>query len=283
MMVMTIAVLMTCHNRVKKTLQCLDSLFAQKMQSSVNINVFLVDDGSTDDTAKAVRERFPHVKVLSGDGSLYWNRGMHLAFGEALKSGFDYYLWLNDDIMLHEDALAVLINLHLNLLQKGRAHSIIIASTKDPNTGEFTYGGYLQRGRFNPLKLKLVPPADVPISCDAFCGNCVLIPKQVAEVVGNIDPAYQHRWGDVDYGLRAKASGCEIWVAPGYLADCESNPMADQWKNPRLPLKKRLQELHSIKGLGKADWWRFVRKHGGAFWLLNGIRPYLRILYDTIV
>jgi hypothetical protein len=35
--------------------------------------------------------------VLGGDGSLFWNGGMRLAYADAMRSDFDYYLWLNGD------------------------------------------------------------------------------------------------------------------------------------------------------------------------------------------
>ena len=152
-----------------------------------------------------------------------------------------------------------------------------------PITKKFTYGGYIQKGIFNPLKLQLIPPSNEPIRCDTFCGNCVLIPGQIAKCVGNIDPRYQHRWGDVDYGFRVKKKGFASWIAPGYFAECEANPMADRWRYQELTLREKIKELHSVKGLGKADWWKFVRNHGNTFWLLIGLRPYVRILYDTSV
>ena len=95
-----VAVLLTCHNRVEKTLKCLSKLFGQQVDESVKVTVYLVDDGSTDGTGIAVKDRYPDINVIYGDGSLFWNGGMHQAFAEALKVGFDYYLWLNDDTNL---------------------------------------------------------------------------------------------------------------------------------------------------------------------------------------
>ena len=44
----TIATLITCHNRKDKTLACLDALFSNHLPDRVLLDVFLVDDGSTD-------------------------------------------------------------------------------------------------------------------------------------------------------------------------------------------------------------------------------------------
>ena len=98
----TIAVVMACYNRKDLTIKCLEHLHAQSvlLEKQASINGFLMDDGSTDGTTEAVRERFPSVEVLQGDGSLFWNGGMHAAFAEALKGDYDYYLWLNDDTFL---------------------------------------------------------------------------------------------------------------------------------------------------------------------------------------
>lgn len=277
----TIAVLMTCHNRVEKTLKCLASLFRQSIRGRVAFSVFLVDDGSADKTGRIVQEEYPEINVIYGDGALFWNRGMHRAFGAALEIGFDFYLWLNDDTYLYPDAVDKILETYKLLTNQGGGASIVVGSARDSGTGEFTYGGYRRSGYLNPLRLHLVPPADGPARCDTMCGNCVLIPSQVAAVVGNIGPEYKHRWGDVDYGLRAQAKKCQVWIAPGFVADCEGNPNADKWRDRSLPFKRRLQELNSLKGLGRQDWLRFVRRHGGKVWPFVWVRPYLRVIYDT--
>ena len=90
----SIAAILTCHNRKKKTLTCLADLMNQDEISKVDLHVYLVDDGSTDGTSDAVKQKFPQVNILQGDGTLYWNGGMRFAFSIAKKSDYDYYLWL---------------------------------------------------------------------------------------------------------------------------------------------------------------------------------------------
>ena len=275
----SLAVLMTCHNRVNSTLECLKCLFSQSVGDQLSLKVYLVDDGSSDGTGEVVQKYYPGIQVIRGNGDLFWNRGMHKAFGEALKTGFDYYLWLNDDTYLYRDSLETLLSTHEEIKAQAKAPSVVVASTRDPDTMEFTYGGYRKRiGIINPVGFNSIIPGNRPIRCDTMCGNCVLIPNAVADIVGNLDSIYRHRWGDMDYGLRALKKGCQIWVAPGYLADCQANHSVDKWKNRRLPLKERLSELHSVKGLEKGDWLRFVRHHGGVLWPLVWISPYVRLL-----
>ena len=101
-----IAVLMTCFNRKDKTLKSLESLFRQ----NADVDVYLVNDGCTDGTHEAVTLQFPQVNIIRGTGSLFWNRGMHLAWTTAVgRRDYDHFLWLNDDTMLYPDAIQELM------------------------------------------------------------------------------------------------------------------------------------------------------------------------------
>ena len=104
-----LAVLMTCHNRREKTLRCLTSLFSCRPEAGLELSVYLVDDGSSDGTGDAVRQAYPSVSVIRGDGTLFWNRGMRKAWEDALKKNADFYLWLNDDTVLYPSALVHLL------------------------------------------------------------------------------------------------------------------------------------------------------------------------------
>ena len=72
-----IAVLMTVYNRREKTLKCLRNLFNQRIPTDFSLDVYLTNDGCKDGTPEALRSEFPQVRIIEGDGSLFWNRGMH--------------------------------------------------------------------------------------------------------------------------------------------------------------------------------------------------------------
>lgn len=273
---------MTCYNRREKTLHCLEKVYAQQgLGEEFDLQVFMVDDGSSDGTADAVASRFPEVNIYHGNGSLFWNGGMNLAYGKALEQNLDYYLWLNDDTFLYEDAITRLMETHDWTTVNGKPNSIILGGTCDPRTGEFSYGGFK---RVSVWTLKMIPvaPGEEPRECTTNTGNCVLIPKSVADKVGNIEPFYTHRWGDPDYGLRARKKGCSVWVAAGYIGECEDNPTAERWTDQTLSLGERIKDFHSIKGYIKKDWFFYVRRHGGVLWFLLWIKPYVDMVVTSL-
>lgn len=273
-----LAVLMTCYNRRDTTLACLQGVY----QQDIACDVYLVDDGSSDGTGDAVQAQYPLVKIFKGDGNLYWGGGMRLAFAEALKVGYDYYIWLNDDTVLDGNAFTKLISTHRDLARQGNADSIVAGSMRDPATGKSTYGGRVRASRWQPLKFNEVEPSDEPKECDTMGGNCVLIPDSVAQKVGNIDEAFPHVLGDYDYGLRARQLGCSVWIAPGFVGTCSKNPPTTSWKNPDLPLRERWKKLNHIKGSPPRVLQVMAQRHAGLFWYIYWISPYVRLFASSI-
>lgn len=271
-----IAVLMTCHNRRDSTISCLHALYEQDVPGGNKFDVFLVDDGSSDGTSDAVRSIFPQVKIIRGDGNLYWCGGMRRAWAEAMKGRYDYFLWLNDDTMLFPSALKTLICTAVNLTKETCKECIVVGSTRDPKTGEHSYGGYM-KSSFN----KRVYSATIPKECYTMNGNIVLIPKSVAWLVGNFSPEFTHARGDSDYALRAKKLGVGIWVAPGFQGFCKRNERS-AWACSCTPLRDRWRILHSPKGLPPNEYLIFLRRHHGWRWPIEISKPYLRVLFPFL-
>lgn len=273
----SISVLMSCFNRRDLTLGCLEALYGLQAAEPRHLTTILVDDGSTDGTAAAVRDRFPQVHVIAGKGNLYWNGGMRVAFGEALKEGFDYYLWLNDDTMLMPDALDVLLRTSRELAVKGIT-AIVTASTCD-SSGKRSYGGvHVSKGLVTRKLVPVDPSMTEAVACDTMNGNCTLIPGAVADKIGNLEAGFTHSFGDLDYGFRAKAAGFGVYTAPGYLGRCSDNSRSGTWRDTKSSFRKRWKHLTSPKGSPFKEWALYCRRHQGPLWPLYVISPYAKTL-----
>lgn len=273
-----IATLITCHNRKAKTLACLDALFINALPEGCVLVVFLVDDGSTDGTAQSVHERFPLVNIIKGDGNLYWNGGMRMAFTAAMDKGFDYYLWLNDDTLLYPTAIETLINTSRYFKAKQGKDVIVGGSTRDERDGQLTYGGVIRPRKLKPTTFNLIAPRDVPVACETMNGNCVLLPREVVESVGNLEEKFAHAMGDLDYGLRARSAGFSIWIMPGFAGTCARNPVTGSFNDASLSISMRLRKMMQPKGLPLSSWRVFTQQHAGFFWPFFWISPYLKVI-----
>ena len=270
-----IAALLTVHNRCHLTLNCLDALFTQELPDGFILETYLVDDGSTDGTSDEVRGRFPQVRLIRGDGSLYWGGGMRRAWQEASQRHYDYYLWLNDDTKLLPGAILTLLATAAELCRRHGCEPLVAGSTHDERTGMLTYGGKWMRTGV------LIEPHDQPMRCDAINGNIALIPHSVFAAAGNISPEFTHALGDHDYSLRASAMGIPVYIAPGYLGVC--NPTSPSlWTSREVPFRKRWQVLHTPKGLPPKEYSEFLRRHVPRKRLWNLLKLYTRVALPSI-
>lgn len=253
---LSFAVLLTVHNRKQDTLNCLKKLYQQEGLNSIfTIDTYLVDDGSTDGTSAAIRKNFPDINIIPGDGNLYWNRGMHLAWNVAHKAGeFDYFFWLNDDTMLYPNCINT-------LLESARIHqneAIIVGTTQSllHPSRRVTYGG-------RDINNNMIIPNGTLQECRRFNGNIVLIPQYVFDRVGYNDAFYHHSWGDFDYGLRASKFGIHSFIAPEILGSCERNPGLPIWCDPQKSIQQRIKHFNKPTGARITEAFIFEHRYYG--------------------
>jgi GT2 family glycosyltransferase len=280
-----IAILMTCFNRKETTLASIKALYEQTLPKNSNFKVFLVDDGSTDGTSFEVKKMFPHTVLLQGNGDLYWCGGTRLAFKEALKENFDFYLWLNDDTILKENAIKSLLNTYNNLIKENYGSElIVIGSTEDVNSGTITYGGVRRYSNLRPLKFKIIEPnKDKPLECDTMNGNLVLIHQSVVKKIGIISDGFVHGMGDFDYGLKARKAGVGIFIAPKTLGYCSRNSIEGTPDDESLSFKKRYKQFVSTKYMPLKQWKIYTKSHAGKLWVLYLFSPYVLFLFRILL
>ena len=278
-----IAIIMTCYNRRDLTIACLERVFSQKNIGDTSLEIFLVDDGSTDGTGAVVRQKYPKAKVLYGNGTLFWVGGMRVAFGEALKGNFDFYLWLNDDTRLYDTGLGCMLDTYYKLLKTKGDEVIVAGSFCDEKSLKLTYGGSMLGSWWRATQYKMVQPSQVPQRCDLFNGNCVLIPRKIAMATGNMSSDYKHGSGDLDYALRAGKAGFKSWICPGYVGTCSRNSMLDRWSLKKLSMKERIDALNHPTIVARVeDWIAYVKKYHKVLWPYFYLLSYIRLRFPRL-
>lgn len=150
---------------------------------------------------------------------------MQLALHHAMRGNYDFYLWLNDDTILDLDALEVLLQTRDQLIRDGTGEVVVVGATRDPYSGQMTYGGRYRPSRWRRHRFVNTGPSSQPQRIETMNRNVVLVPRAVATVVGNISN-FRHSFGDEDYGLRTRQAGFDVWLAPNTVATCARNPPA---------------------------------------------------------
>lgn len=97
---MNISVVVLTYNQQSLTMRCLRSL--ESFINDDDCELILVDNGSTDDTVKLVRESFPRVKILEMHANLGVAGGRNA--GLAICQG-EYLMILDNDTIASQDAI----------------------------------------------------------------------------------------------------------------------------------------------------------------------------------
>ncbi len=200
------------HNGREETLLFLGSLAGV---SYANLSLIIVDDGSSDGSADAVADRFPGVKVLHGDGNLWWSGATNLGVREALDDGADFILTINHDNEVDPGFIEPLVEMAVN-----NPRSLVNSVIADYRERAFvtSFGGKLEwflgevrdrtskRDRYDPGRLD---------EGDFLTGNSTLVPAGAFREIGLYDqescPQYL---GDAEFSLRARRAGYRLLIEP---------------------------------------------------------------------
>ncbi len=274
---MEIAILITTFNRKKKTVNCLQQLQKQRLPPEVKLTVYLTDDASKDGTAEAAAMAFPNINIYHGNGNLFWAGGMRKSWQEASKSKADFFLLINDDTVLVEDAINVLINTYKDAFQQLGKPVICIGSTKDNFNNKISYGG---RKLMSPKKIHnvLIENNECFEECDLGNANIMFVQRKIVQKIGILSNEYTHGIADYDYTLTAKKNGFPVVVAPGVLGYCQDDH-GNSWKPQNSKLKERIAYLYSPKGLAYKEYLHFIKKHFPSHYLEAYTKLWLKTFF----
>lgn len=260
-----IAILLTVFNRKDKTIACLNSIETtlREQDIPIKIDVFLTDDKSTDGTREAIEKQqysYP-IHIINGNGSLYWNGGMIKSWKTAVRhGGFDGYLWLNNDTTMLPAFWKDLTDTETFCISNYGKSGIYVGSTQDPETKEFTYGGFIFENRWTLKDRFILPNGRHPQPCQCAHGNITYVSQEVVDSMGIFHDGYIHGAGDHDYTYRAYKKGFPILVMPYYAGECENDHNKNVVKLADMSLKERLAYVKSPIGYNLHNTLLFQRR-----------------------
>lgn len=267
-------VIIPVHNRRDLTLRCLESLRGNG--DLARFHVLVVDDGSDDGTAEAIRAGFPEVEIAAGDGTLWWTGAVDLGMHRAIAAGANAVFWLNDDCRPQRGTLD-------GLLAAARRDGCIAAAQPRTEVG-VVFSGMKKTAR--GLRALSCPPSE-NLDVDACNGNCVCIPRAVIERIGYPDAAaFPQYHGDTDYTLRATRVGirCVILGAAACGSEMPPSPHIESWllsDKSFLTLWRRFYNVKSAFHFGAYA--RFNWRHWGARGLVLFCLPYVKLAVMRLV
>lgn len=210
------------HNRREITLQCLRSL--SKIESGgLNVHIVIVDDGSTDGTADAIKAEFPTVEVVAGDGNLWFTEGTNVGVRAALEHDPKYILTINDDSVFDADFLRCMVDTAEKNKRSIVGSLLLLWDTPHrlfqvAPVWNTWMGGWRH---WYHQTIWTIPNASWKV--DVIVGNCVLFPAEAVRQGGLMDSKNYPNFGDSEYTPRLKRLGWELLIDPRARVFCQPN------------------------------------------------------------
>jgi GT2 family glycosyltransferase len=194
--------------------------------SDIEYEIIIVDNASSDGTPERLRACFPHVRLIRNDCNIGFTRANNQAI--AASHG-EYLLWLNTDTILSPDSIPKLTA----FLEAHPQAGIVGPKVLNPD-GTFQF--QCRRGLPTPLASmfymlrldRICPrhrlagqylmshlPVDQASQVDSVSGCCLLARREVLNEIGPLDEDFFGFGEDIDWCVRAKNAGWEVWYFPG--------------------------------------------------------------------
>ena len=258
-----VLLIVTCYNRKSLTLKFLKSLSEKNISPVIEVHTVIMDDSSPDGTGEAVKQNFPEVEVIYGNGHLYWAGGVRLVLKHLsyrIKE-FDAILFANDDIEFENDAI-------FQMAELAHSRNAIVGGTVLTRDGRIESTGS-RLGLLCKPKVRLVVANGNVQECQLLPGHILYVPTVIFNKVG-IDPNLPYRFIDLEMTLRASRDGIPVLLAPKPLA--VTNDFHDYYKETS-SMRGSIRELtRNILLDPKGPYWResahYLRKVSPILWWL---------------
>jgi GT2 family glycosyltransferase len=226
---MDVSVIIVTRNTCALTRLAVQSV--QDSRDSLAKEIFVVDNGSTDETPSALPAEFPKLKLIRSEMNLGFARACNLA---AKKSSGEFLLLLNSDARLAPDALAPAIawlRANPNCAVAG-AQLLNADGSRQNSIANFPTLAteLLNKSLLRRLWPKKFPGKEIefpePLEVETVIGAFMLIRKSIWNEFGGLDERFFFFFEETDFCLQARRKnfcvvhlpGIRVWHGQGQTA-----------------------------------------------------------------
>jgi GT2 family glycosyltransferase len=269
-----LSIIVVNWNAKNLLLPCLDSIY--QTCKGVAMEVFVIDNGSTDGSGEAVKERFPKVTFIQNQK----NVGFAMANNQALRlSKGNYLLLLNPDTKMKEGAIERLVSFMESSPEAGVVGAQLL---NDDGSKQNSIANFpsLATELLNKSLLRWLFPKQFPgkerdysnpVEVDSVIGACMMVRREAMDQVGLLDEEYFLFLEETDWCYRIKKAGWKVYHIP------QAEIYHFQGKSAELEKKKAKIEYYRSR-------YHFFKKNRGTLqWVILHIGLIVRLGVELIL
>ena len=209
-------------NTEELTRNCLKSLLTEEVRRIAEVHV--VDNNSSDGSVEMVRREFPEVKLFVNDKNLGFAQANNQSWYEAKGR---YWLLLNSDTVVKPPAIEKMVEFMDSHPKAGMASAKLLNADGTPQCcaqrEEGIFSTLLEFSRLHkllPSKIRGKLLLSTYFSYDEeqklgwAWGTALIVRREAIEQVGELSNEYFMYGEDMEWSLRMRKYGWEVWFYP---------------------------------------------------------------------
>lgn len=200
-----ILVIIVTYNGMKWVDRCLGSI----LRSTIPVDVYVVDNQSTDGTSSYIRENFKEAMLIECQANLGFGKANNKGIRYAIEKGYKYVYLLNQDAWLLEDTLERMVKVSERNPQYG-----LLSPLQMNNMDTLDHNFQLCCSKKLIADAILKKDLDDVYETEYTMAAHWFIPVSVLKNVGLFSPSFPHYGEDHNYVHRVRYAGLKIGIVP---------------------------------------------------------------------
>ena len=242
---------------------------------ALQVEVIVVDNGSSDGTADALRAEFPAIRCLRSETNLGFAKAVNRA---ARESNGDFLLLLNSDAVLQPGALAAAVEWMRAHPRCGVAGAQLLNADGSRQNSIANFPTLATELLNKSLLRRMLPHRypgkeqifDSPVEVETVIGAFMLVRRELWDLLGGLDERFFFFGEETDFCYQAKREGWSTMHLPQVLVTHGGGQSAKQ-----------------VLPAARVEYWRsryayFAKNHGPLARLVLRLGLGIRLLADWI-
>lgn len=226
---MSVLVIIVTYNAMRWAARCLESI----RHSSISVDVFVIDNGSTDGTQAFIRSGYPDVLFCQNTENEGFGKANNRGLQYAIDKGYDYVYLMNQDAWILENTIRDLVRIAESHSEygivgpvqlDGTGHHLELQFCRSTLRSDIALSNY-----FSDLYFREDREHEI-YTISYLMASHWLVSRRCLMAVGGFSPVFFHYGEDDNYIHRVLFHGFKLGLAPHVTAihDCQtqkSNPV----------------------------------------------------------
>jgi N-acetylglucosaminyl-diphospho-decaprenol L-rhamnosyltransferase len=208
-----LSIIILNYNTPELVIQWIKSIY-ENIPITINLEILIVDNGSTDGSVNKIRLELPNILLIENKRNLGFAAGNNIAIRRAAG---EFILLLNSDTIVLPGTIERLLEVLMTEPKVAAVGPRVLnldGTDQDYPTKFPTLAQMIIRNFVRKQLLWSSGDLHTPLRVDCIMGACLMTRREIFNDIGLLDEGFFFYDEDVDWCVRCKKAGWELWLLP---------------------------------------------------------------------